>query len=226
MAETVAAGASPADARKWWLGELARRANTAGLELTDLAITPAQVARVAALVADGALNDALAREVIDAVLEGKGTPDEVVASRKLSVVSDDGALTAAVDAAIAANPEVAAKVREGKVAAVGPLVGAVMKATGGQADAARVRQLILARLTQYDRPGDRVHPTRRTPLFSAERTVVPASPTGSRIVVDQNGCHSDRSCPRRLRRPGSPPHRWTLVSPWQHRWNIGVVRKG
>ena len=148
VAETVAAGASPADARKWWLGELARRANTAGLELTALAITPAQVARVAALVADGVLNDALAREVIDAVLEGKGTPDEVVASRKLSVVSDDGALTAAVDAAIAANPEVAAKVREGKVAAVGPLVGAVMKATGGQADAARVRQLILARLTQ------------------------------------------------------------------------------
>ncbi len=148
VAETVAAGASPADARQWWLGELARRANNEGLELTALAITPAQVARVAALVADGALNDRLAREVIDAVLEGKGTPDEVVASRKLSVVSDEGALTAAVDAAIAANPEVAAKVREGKVAAAGPLVGAVMKATGGQADAARVRALILARLTQ------------------------------------------------------------------------------
>jgi aspartyl-tRNA(Asn)/glutamyl-tRNA(Gln) amidotransferase subunit B len=146
VAETVAAGASPADARKWWLGELARRANDAGLELKDLNITPAQVARVAQLVSDGTLNDHLAREVIDAVLAGEGTPDEVVASRKLSVVSDESALNVAIDEAIAANPDVAAKVRAGKVAAVGPLVGAVMKATGGQADAARVRDLILERL--------------------------------------------------------------------------------
>jgi aspartyl-tRNA(Asn)/glutamyl-tRNA(Gln) amidotransferase subunit B len=147
VAQTVAAGASPADARKWWLGELARRANDAGLELTDLSITPAQVARVAALVRDGTLNDRLARDVIDAVLAGEGDPDQVVAARGLAVVSDEGALNAAIDQAIAANPAVVAKVRAGKVAAAGPLVGAVMTATGGQADAARVRQLILARLT-------------------------------------------------------------------------------
>ena len=148
VAQTVAAGASPADARKWWLGELARRANDAGLELKDLPITPAQVARIAALVAEGTLNDRLARDVIDAVLAGEGDPDQVVAARGLAVVSDEGALSAAVDAAIAAKPDVAAKVREGKIAAIGPLVGAVMQATGGQADAARVRALILARLTQ------------------------------------------------------------------------------
>jgi aspartyl-tRNA(Asn)/glutamyl-tRNA(Gln) amidotransferase subunit B len=147
VAETVAAGASPADARKWWLGELARRAREMGVELSALAITPAQVARVAELVAAGTLNDALAREVIDAVLAGDGDPDEVVAARGLAVVSDEGALAAAVDEAIAANPDVAAKVREGKTAAVGPLVGAVMKATRGQADAARVRQLLLDRLS-------------------------------------------------------------------------------
>jgi aspartyl-tRNA(Asn)/glutamyl-tRNA(Gln) amidotransferase subunit B len=147
VAETVAAGASPADARKWWLGELARRANDAGLELKDLNITPAQVARVAELVASGALNDRLARDVIDAVLAGEGDPDQVIAARGLVVVSDEAALIAAVDAAIAANPAVAAKVREGKVAAAGPLIGAVMTATGGQADAARVRQLILERLS-------------------------------------------------------------------------------
>jgi aspartyl-tRNA(Asn)/glutamyl-tRNA(Gln) amidotransferase subunit B len=145
--QTVAAGANSADARKWWLGELARRANEAGIELADLAITPAQVARIAELVAAGTLNDRLARDVIDAVLAGEGDPDEIVAARGLAVVSDEGALTAAVDAAIAAHPDVAAKVREGKVGAVGPLVGAVMRATGGQADAARVRELILQRLT-------------------------------------------------------------------------------
>ena len=147
VAETVAAGASPSDARKWWLGELARRANDAGAELASLDITPAQVARIAELVSAGTLNDRLARDVIDAVLAGEGDPDQVVAARGLAVVSDDGALAAAVDAAIAGRPDVAAKVRDGKVAAAGPLVGAVMKATGGQADAARVRQLILERLS-------------------------------------------------------------------------------
>jgi aspartyl-tRNA(Asn)/glutamyl-tRNA(Gln) amidotransferase subunit B len=147
VAETVAAGASAADARKWWLGELARRANETGLELVALSITPAQVARVSALVAAGTLNDKLARQVIDAVLAGEGDPDEVVKARGLAVVSDETALAAAVDEAIAANPDVAAKVRDGKVAAAGVLVGAVMKATRGKADAARVRDLILQRLS-------------------------------------------------------------------------------
>ena len=146
VAETVAVGASPPDARKWWLGELARRANEAGTELADLAITPAQVARIAALVSAGTLNDRLAREVIDAVLDGQGTPDEIVEARGLAVVSDEGALTTAINEAIAANPDVAAKIRDGKTAAAGVLVGAVMKATRGKADATRVRELILQRL--------------------------------------------------------------------------------
>ena len=94
----------------------------------------------------GALNDRLARDVIDGVLAGEGSPDEVVAARGLAVVSDEGALTAAVDQAIAAHPDVAAKIRDGKVAAAGVLVGAVMNATRSQADAARVRELILQRL--------------------------------------------------------------------------------
>jgi len=147
VVQTVAAGASPADARKWWLGELSRRAHDTGTELTALPITPAQVARIAELVAAGTLNDRLARDVIDAVLAGEGDPDAIVEARGLAVVSDEGALTAAVDEAIAANPEVAAKIRDGKIAAAGVLVGAVMKATRGKADAARVRELILERLT-------------------------------------------------------------------------------
>jgi aspartyl-tRNA(Asn)/glutamyl-tRNA(Gln) amidotransferase subunit B len=146
--QTIAAGASASDARKWWLNELARRANDAGTELASLPITPADVARVAELVRSGALNDRLARQVIEGVLAGEGTPDEVVAARGLAVVSDDSALLVAVDEAIAANPEVADVVRGGKIAAAGALVGAVMKATRGQADAARARELILARLTQ------------------------------------------------------------------------------
>ncbi|MFS8520921.1 MAG: Asp-tRNA(Asn)/Glu-tRNA(Gln) amidotransferase subunit GatB [Micromonosporaceae bacterium] len=144
--QTVAAGASPDGARKWWLGELARRANEAGVDLADVGATPAQVAQLQRLVDEGKLNDKLARTVLEGVLAGEGDPDEVMRARGLAVVSDTAALSAAVDEAIAANPDVAAKVRGGKVAAAGVLVGAVMKATRGQADARVVRELILQRL--------------------------------------------------------------------------------
>ncbi|HAM44216.1 MAG TPA: Asp-tRNA(Asn)/Glu-tRNA(Gln) amidotransferase GatCAB subunit B [Propionibacteriaceae bacterium] len=144
---TVTAGASPAAARKWWLTELARRANETGVELAELPISPAQVAAVQALVDAGTVNDKLARQVIDGVLAGEGEPAEVVVARNLAVVSDDSALTEAVDRAIAAYPDVAAKIREGKVQAAGALIGAVMKDLRGQADAARVRELIVDRLS-------------------------------------------------------------------------------
>ncbi len=145
--ETVAHGASPQSARKWWLGELARRSNETGTPVTELGVSPAQVARVQALVDEGKINDKLARQVLDGVLAGEGDPDQVVESRGLAVVSDEGALGAAVDEAIAANPGVADKVRDGKVAAAGALIGAVMTSMRGQADAGRVRELILERLT-------------------------------------------------------------------------------
>ena len=144
---TIEAGAAPQAARKWWLSEMARRANEAGVELAELAVSPADVARVQALVDEGRINDKLARQVFDGVLAGEGTPDEVTAARGLEVVSDEGALSAAVAQAIADNPDVAAKIRDGKVAAAGALIGAVMKQMKGQADAARVRELILAKLT-------------------------------------------------------------------------------
>ncbi|WP_405019289.1 Asp-tRNA(Asn)/Glu-tRNA(Gln) amidotransferase subunit GatB [Kitasatospora sp. NBC_00070] len=144
--ETIAAGAPADQARKWWLGELARRANETGIELTDQPITPAQVARVCALVAEGKLNDKLARQVIEAVLAGEGEPDAVVEARGLAVVSDDSALGAAVDQAIAENGAIADKIRDGKIAAVGALVGAVMKTTRGQADAAKVKDMIFEKL--------------------------------------------------------------------------------
>ena len=144
---TVAAGASPAAATKWWCGELARTANAAGVELSSLAITPAQVAQLAGLVEGGRVNDTMARQVLEGVLAGQGDPGQVVVARGLELVSDDGALGAAVDRAIAGAPDVAAKIRDGKVSAAGALIGAVMKEMKGQADAARVRELVLARLT-------------------------------------------------------------------------------
>ncbi|HEX6404063.1 MAG TPA: Asp-tRNA(Asn)/Glu-tRNA(Gln) amidotransferase subunit GatB [Pseudonocardiaceae bacterium] len=145
VAATVDAGAPPTEARSWWVAYLTQQANSRGVELAELAITPKQVARVVSLVAEGALTNNLARQVVDGVLAGEGEPDDVVAARGLAVVSDDSALTAAVEQALAAQPDIAAKIRGGKVAAAGAIVGAVMKATGGQANAQRVRELVLAR---------------------------------------------------------------------------------
>jgi aspartyl-tRNA(Asn)/glutamyl-tRNA(Gln) amidotransferase subunit B len=81
-------------------------------------------------------------------MAGEGSASEVIAKRGLAVVSDDSALLAAIDDALAAEPDVLEKIREGKVQAAGALIGHVMKAMGGKADAARVRELILERATQ------------------------------------------------------------------------------
>ena len=144
--ESIAAGVSPEAARKWWAGELTRVANEQGVEVTSLSVTHADILRIEELIASGSINDKLARQVFEGVLAGEGTPDEVVASRGLAVVSDDGALLTAIDEALAAQPDVAEKIRGGKVQAAGAIVGAVMKSTRGQADAAKVRALLLERL--------------------------------------------------------------------------------
>jgi aspartyl-tRNA(Asn)/glutamyl-tRNA(Gln) amidotransferase subunit B len=140
---TVDHGASSDKARAWWGNFLVQKANEAGVELDELPITPAQVAAVVALVDEGKLSNKLARQVVEGVLAGEGEPEQVMTARGLAVVRDDSLIQTAVDEALAANPDVAEKIRGGKVAAAGAIVGAVMKATKGQADAARVRELVL-----------------------------------------------------------------------------------
>ncbi len=141
---TVDAGASPTEARSWWVSYLTQQANKREVELDALSITPAQVTRVIELVAEGKLTNKLARQVVDAVLDGEGEPDQIVADKGLEVVRDDSALQKAVDDALAAQPDIADKIRSGKVQAAGAIVGAVMKSTRGQADPARVKELVIA----------------------------------------------------------------------------------
>ena len=88
----------------------------------------------------------MARQVLEGVLSGEGSPETVADANGLRLVNDEGALSATVDAVIEANPVVADKVRDGKVAAAGALIGQVMKEMKGQADAAKVRELILTKL--------------------------------------------------------------------------------
>lgn len=143
---TVAAGATAAGAKKWWLGELSREANNKGVSLEELPVTPADVARVEKLIADGKLNDKLAKQTVAGVLAGEGTPDEVVAKHGYQVVSDDGALVAAVEEALAANPDVVEKLKSGNMKPMGAIIGAVMRATKGQADAKAVNKIVMEKL--------------------------------------------------------------------------------
>jgi aspartyl-tRNA(Asn)/glutamyl-tRNA(Gln) amidotransferase subunit B len=144
--ETISAGATAATARKWWMGELSRRAKGADVDLDALTITPAQVAELQKLVDAGAINDKIGRQVIDGVLAGEGNPAEIVEQRGLAVVSDDSALLAAIDTALAADPSAVEKIRSGNQGPIGAIIGSVMKATKGQADAKRVRELVLQQL--------------------------------------------------------------------------------
>ncbi|WP_418969600.1 Asp-tRNA(Asn)/Glu-tRNA(Gln) amidotransferase subunit GatB [Alloscardovia omnicolens] len=144
--ETVQAGATPAGARKWWMGEISRAANENDTTLEELSISPADVARVEALIAEGKLNDKLAKQTVSGVIAGEGTPDEVVAKHGYEVVQDTGALEAEVDKALADNPDIAEKLKSGNMKPMGAIIGAVMKATRGQADAKTVTSIVMSKI--------------------------------------------------------------------------------
>ena len=144
---TVLLGSDPTKARSWWLGEVSRIANDRAVSPTEL-ISVKDVAQIIDLISTGELTDKLARQVVEGVIAGEGSPSEVITKRGLKVVSDDSQLMSAIEAAIAAAPETAERVRGGNIPAAGALIGAVMKSTGGQADAAKVRELLLKHLGQ------------------------------------------------------------------------------
>ncbi|MDI3329158.1 MAG: Asp-tRNA(Asn)/Glu-tRNA(Gln) amidotransferase subunit GatB [Micrococcus sp.] len=146
IADTIEAGATAAAARKWWMGEIARLANVDGKEVAELGVSPADVVEVEALIAEKTINDKIAKQVLGFVAAGEGSPRQIVQARSLAVVSDDGALTTAVQEAIAQNPGVVEKIKGGKLQAIGALIGPVMKATRGQADAGRVREIVMEQL--------------------------------------------------------------------------------
>ncbi|WP_433759785.1 Asp-tRNA(Asn)/Glu-tRNA(Gln) amidotransferase subunit GatB [Nocardia sp. CA-135398] len=140
---TVDAGAPVNEARSWWVAYLTEKAKEREVSLEELPITPAQVAEVIKLVESKTVNNKVAKQVVDFVLAGEGDPAKIVETKGLGMVSDESALQAEVQKALEANPDIAEKIRSGKVQAAGKIVGDVMKATRGQADAARVRELVL-----------------------------------------------------------------------------------
>jgi aspartyl-tRNA(Asn)/glutamyl-tRNA(Gln) amidotransferase subunit B len=149
---TVAAGATPAGARKWWSGEIARRANLEGRELSDMGITPRAVAELDGLVQGGRLNDSMARQVLDGVLAGEGNPGAVADARGLALVSDDESARCGSRRGHHGQPRPRREDPAGKVQAAGALIGQVMKAMKGKADAARIRELVLEKVGQEAQP--------------------------------------------------------------------------
>ncbi len=217
---TVAAGCDPASARKWWMGEISRRAKEREVSLDEAGVSPAQVAELQGLIDSGRINDKLARQALEGVLAGEGDPTQVVEARGLEVVSDDGALTAAVQEALDANPDIVEKIKGGKVQAAGALVGAVMKATRGQADAARVRELIMEwsapEVTPHERHGgrDQCDPGPRRRLWTVRAGCVHAALRARPGLVP--------ALPRRC--PGLVPDRSHVSTLWHSpSWGSGKL---
>lgn len=142
----VALGADPKQTANWIMGEVLRALSERGMEAKDMALSPAALARLIALVREGRLNRGTAVKVFDAVFGGGVDVDGYVADHGLEQIRDPGAVGAAVEAAFAANPKSVEDYRAGKEKAFGFLVGQVMRALHGKADPKAVNEAVRARL--------------------------------------------------------------------------------
>jgi aspartyl-tRNA(Asn)/glutamyl-tRNA(Gln) amidotransferase subunit B len=134
---------TPVDVANWLQQLVARIGSEA--DPAGSSVTPESLAELVALVSSRQVSRDAAREVLDVLVQSGGRPGQIVEERGLGVLSDG--LEEAVDAALAADPAAAAQVQAGNMKALGPLVGAVMKATQGRADGGEVRRLIMERLS-------------------------------------------------------------------------------
>jgi aspartyl-tRNA(Asn)/glutamyl-tRNA(Gln) amidotransferase subunit B len=146
LEDAVAAGAAGPEAANWLANEVIGWGTERGIEPTATPLTGAHLAELVALVDDGTLSKKLAREVLVDVLEGGGSPRDVVASRGLEQISDTDELAAICDQVIAENAKAADQVRQGNAKAIGALVGGVMRLTQGKANPQLVNELLRARL--------------------------------------------------------------------------------
>jgi len=143
--ERAAAGRDAKLVANWVTNELSARLTAGGLEIADSPVPAGHVAELVRLIEEGVISSKIAKDVFDRVWNGDGSPSEVVEKHGLKQVTDTGAIEAAIDEIIAANPDKAAAVKD-KPQALGWFVGQVMKATGGKANPAAVNDLLKAKL--------------------------------------------------------------------------------
>jgi aspartyl-tRNA(Asn)/glutamyl-tRNA(Gln) amidotransferase subunit B len=137
---------SAQQANNWVSGAVAAMLNDRGLEFADSPVSADAVGKLLLRIADGTISAKAGKDVLLAMADGAGDPDAVIAKLGLRQISDAGALEAAVDAVLAANPRQVEDYRAGKEKAFNSLVGQVMKATQGKANPAQVNEILRRRL--------------------------------------------------------------------------------
>jgi aspartyl-tRNA(Asn)/glutamyl-tRNA(Gln) amidotransferase subunit B len=143
--ETVAKGRDAKLAANWVINELFGRLNREGLDVAASPVSAAQLGGIVGLIGDGTINGKIAKDLFEIVWSEGGDPADVVEKRGMKQVTDTGAISAAVDAIVAANPDKAAQAKE-KPAMLGWFVGQVMKQTGGKANPAAVNDVLKQKL--------------------------------------------------------------------------------
>ena len=145
--QAAQASGQPKLASNWVMGEVSRRLNAEGIGIEAAQVGSAQLATLLARIAGGAISNAAARQVFDALWAGQGQDvDAVIAAKGLQQMNDAGALEQIVDEVIAANPDNVAQFKAGKDKAFNALVGQVMKASKGRANPQQVNALLKTRL--------------------------------------------------------------------------------
>ncbi|HBT41548.1 MAG TPA: Asp-tRNA(Asn)/Glu-tRNA(Gln) amidotransferase GatCAB subunit B, partial [Rhodospirillaceae bacterium] len=144
--EAVAAASDPKKAANWVTNDLFGALNKAGLAIADSPISAAHLSKLLGLMDDGTISGKIAKDVFEIMWETSGDPEQIVEDKGLKQITDTGAIEAAVDAAIASNPEQADEIRQGNDKAIGWFVGQIMKATQGKANPQQVNQLLREKL--------------------------------------------------------------------------------
>ena len=130
----------------WILGDLAGALNKAGLDISAAPIAPGMLAQLVARIGDDTISGKIAKEVFEAMWQGEGSADEIIAARGLEQITDSSAIEAIIDAVIADNPEQVEQFRAGKEKVIGFFVGQVMKQTQGKANPGQVNQILRDKL--------------------------------------------------------------------------------
>jgi aspartyl-tRNA(Asn)/glutamyl-tRNA(Gln) amidotransferase subunit B len=145
--ESVAKGRDPKIAANWVTGDFFAALNRMGRGISDSPVSAAHLGGLVDLIGDGTISGRTAKEVFEMMLETGKTAATIVEEKGLRQVSDEGAIAAAIDQVLAANPDKVAEFKGGKDKLFGFFVGQVMKATGGKANPAKVNELLKRKLS-------------------------------------------------------------------------------
>ena len=142
----LASGAEPKLAANWINGELAAALNRDDLPITAAPVSPAALGGLLGRIADQTISGKIAKDVFAAMWQGEGDADAIIQARGLKQITDTGAIEAAVEQVLSANPDQVEQLRAGKDKVLGFLVGQVMKVTGGKANPAQVNALLRSKV--------------------------------------------------------------------------------